>query len=414
MTRPWWRRCCLCSTGPNCRRMPMAAGAWRSARCCLGWRSEVVLVEQPLAACNGDEQGFVALQGAARSLWWRMKVAESGGFAAAGAPRAGVNLKLLKTGGLSEALLMARVASRLGLKLMLGCYSDSALLNGAAAQLLPLVECLIWIPTSTWPMTLCWPCGPGSRSPALALVGGAAMLSPFTGAAAAARRPSDLLAKRGWRFALSPGPCGGRVDPGHAGADLPLLTGIPRPVPVVGSVAEAMVYGPQVAVVGLALRGVFPTGAPIGAGALRSGLSVASGLHTQLAADPELQAAVQPGSWIGICARAGGLGVAAARAARCLAAGSWRWAPTAGWRGVQPWSSPRLHASAGWMPFRWHGSGRDPDRWWRGASMPCGWIAPLAYRACRLAGGRGATEQSLVLWRGRAPFAIQAQQPPCR
>ena len=52
----------------------------------------------------------------------------------------GVNLKLLKTGGLSEALLMARVASRLGLKLMLGCYSDSALLNGAAAQLLPLVE----------------------------------------------------------------------------------------------------------------------------------------------------------------------------------------------------------------------------------------------------------------------------------
>lgn len=52
----------------------------------------------------------------------------------------GVNLKLLKTGGLSEALLMAGVARRLGLDLMLGCYSDSALLNGAAAQLLPLVR----------------------------------------------------------------------------------------------------------------------------------------------------------------------------------------------------------------------------------------------------------------------------------
>jgi L-alanine-DL-glutamate epimerase-like enolase superfamily enzyme len=52
----------------------------------------------------------------------------------------GVNIKLLKSGGLSEALLMARAARRLGLEVMLGCYSDSALLNGAAAQLLPLVS----------------------------------------------------------------------------------------------------------------------------------------------------------------------------------------------------------------------------------------------------------------------------------
>jgi L-alanine-DL-glutamate epimerase-like enolase superfamily enzyme len=37
---------------------------------------------------------------------------------------------------------MAQAARRLGLGVMVGCYSDSALLNGAAAQLLPLV---------TWP-----------------------------------------------------------------------------------------------------------------------------------------------------------------------------------------------------------------------------------------------------------------------
>ena len=54
----------------------------------------------------------------------------------------GVNVKLLKSGGLAPALLMARCARQLGLELMLGCYSDGALLNGAAAQLLPLV---------TWP-----------------------------------------------------------------------------------------------------------------------------------------------------------------------------------------------------------------------------------------------------------------------
>jgi L-alanine-DL-glutamate epimerase-like enolase superfamily enzyme len=35
---------------------------------------------------------------------------------------------------------MAQVARRLGLDVMVGCYSDSALLNGAAAQLLPLVR----------------------------------------------------------------------------------------------------------------------------------------------------------------------------------------------------------------------------------------------------------------------------------
>ena len=41
-----------------------------------------------------------------------MKVAKPGGLL--GCPHVqGVNLKLLKTGGLSEALLMARVASRL-------------------------------------------------------------------------------------------------------------------------------------------------------------------------------------------------------------------------------------------------------------------------------------------------------------
>ncbi|MFM7436807.1 MAG: dipeptide epimerase, partial [Vulcanococcus sp.] len=45
-----------------------------------------------------------------------------------------------KSGGLTEALLMAQVARRLDLQVMVGCYSDSALLNGAAAQLLPLVR----------------------------------------------------------------------------------------------------------------------------------------------------------------------------------------------------------------------------------------------------------------------------------
>ena len=46
------------------------------------------------------------------------------------------------------------------------------------------------------------------------------------------------------------GPIVAVIDPAHAGADLPALTGIPRPVPVVATMAEALAHGPAVAVVG--------------------------------------------------------------------------------------------------------------------------------------------------------------------
>ena len=106
-------------------------------------RADVVLLEQPLTAHldpEHDTAGFAALAPdcplplvADESCWGLGDVLRL-------APHVdGVNLKLLKTGGLSEALLMAQVAQRLGLDLMVGCYSDSSLLNTAAAQLLPLI-----------------------------------------------------------------------------------------------------------------------------------------------------------------------------------------------------------------------------------------------------------------------------------
>lgn len=52
----------------------------------------------------------------------------------------GINIKLMKSGGLSEALRMIHTARACGLKVMLGCYSDSALLNTAAAHLSPLAD----------------------------------------------------------------------------------------------------------------------------------------------------------------------------------------------------------------------------------------------------------------------------------
>ena len=95
------------------------------------------------------------------------------------------------------------------------------------------------------------------------------------------------------------------VDPDHAGGSLEAITGIRRAVPIVASIADALPLlpaggEPVVAVVGLA-----PSGGRLSeevradvAAALAAGLSVASGLHTRLADDPQLAALVRPGRWI--------------------------------------------------------------------------------------------------------------------
>jgi L-alanine-DL-glutamate epimerase-like enolase superfamily enzyme len=125
-----------------------ANGGWdlAGARRMIPWLAErgVVLVEQPLppqADAAADTAGFGALRGLApipvvadESCWDLADLLRL-------APVVdGINIKLVKCGGLGPGLLMARTARRLGLGVMLGCYSDGGLLNGAAAQLLPLVR----------------------------------------------------------------------------------------------------------------------------------------------------------------------------------------------------------------------------------------------------------------------------------
>jgi L-alanine-DL-glutamate epimerase-like enolase superfamily enzyme len=125
-----------------------ANGGWdlAGARQMIPWlaEQEVVLVEQPLAPlldAEADTAGFAALQGLApipvvadESCWDLNDLLRL-------APHVdGINIKLVKCGGLSEGLLMARTARSLGLGVMLGCYSDGGLLNSGAAQLLPLVQ----------------------------------------------------------------------------------------------------------------------------------------------------------------------------------------------------------------------------------------------------------------------------------
>ena len=134
--------------GGACELQVDANGGWtlETAQAMAPWLAErgVVLLEQPLAPLldpDADTAGFAALKPhcplplvADESCWNRSDVARL-------APHIdGINIKLLKCGGLHEALAMARDAHTRGLQVMLGCYGDGSLLNGAAAQLLPLVH----------------------------------------------------------------------------------------------------------------------------------------------------------------------------------------------------------------------------------------------------------------------------------
>jgi L-alanine-DL-glutamate epimerase-like enolase superfamily enzyme len=136
------------TTGQEAELQVDANGGWdlTEARRMVHWLAQagVVLVEQPLPPLldpEDDTAAFAALDlecpiplVADESCWSLADLLRL-------APHVdGVNIKLLKSGGLSEAHLMAQVARRLGLDVMVGCYSDSALLNGAACQLLPLVR----------------------------------------------------------------------------------------------------------------------------------------------------------------------------------------------------------------------------------------------------------------------------------
>ncbi|KAB8316689.1 dipeptide epimerase [Tolypothrix campylonemoides VB511288] len=54
----------------------------------------------------------------------------------------GINIKLMKSGGLTEAMRMVHTARSHGLQVMFGCYSDSTLANTAFSQLAPLADYL--------------------------------------------------------------------------------------------------------------------------------------------------------------------------------------------------------------------------------------------------------------------------------
>ncbi|MGB3299080.1 MAG: dipeptide epimerase [Phormidesmis sp.] len=120
-----------------------ANGGWnlQDALTMAGWLAErgVTYLEQPLSVAD---DGLLPLLYAQSPL--PIFIDESC-FTGADIPRLahcidGINIKLMKSGGLAEARRMIHTARACGLQVMFGCYSDSAISNTALAHLSPLAD----------------------------------------------------------------------------------------------------------------------------------------------------------------------------------------------------------------------------------------------------------------------------------
>ncbi|MEL7334220.1 MAG: DUF1611 domain-containing protein [Cyanobacteria bacterium J06560_2] len=90
------------------------------------------------------------------------------------------------------------------------------------------------------------------------------------------------------------------IDETAVGESVRELTGIDRDVPVVRSVEDAIALNPTTLAIGLAPSGgrlPDPWYAEVKR-AVKAGLSVMNGLHTQMNQDPEIRSNIQPGRWV--------------------------------------------------------------------------------------------------------------------
>ncbi len=142
--------------GGDCAGGMLAAGApilWRvdanggwtpgGARTMIAWLAErgVEFVEQPLP--RGQELDLPAVhRGSPLPIYADESIYHATDIPPLAACIDGVNLKLMKCGGLREALRIIHAARAHGLKVMMGCMSESSLAITAASHLSPLADAL--------------------------------------------------------------------------------------------------------------------------------------------------------------------------------------------------------------------------------------------------------------------------------
>ena len=99
----------------------------------------VEFVEQPLPADRLEETAWVK-ERVQMPIFADESVGNSRDIPKVAGIFDGINIKLMKCGGILEAIRMIRQAREFGLRIMLGCMIESSLAISAAAQLLPLVD----------------------------------------------------------------------------------------------------------------------------------------------------------------------------------------------------------------------------------------------------------------------------------
>ena len=120
-----------------------ANGGWTTngAAAMIPWLAEqgVELVEQPLA--QGDEDGLPSLYSASPvPIFGDESIRDAHDVARFADRYHGVNLKLMKCGGLAEARRIIATARAHRLQVMIGCMGESSLAISAGAQLAPFVD----------------------------------------------------------------------------------------------------------------------------------------------------------------------------------------------------------------------------------------------------------------------------------
>lgn len=105
------------------------------------WLAErgVIFVEQPMAKSDPESHRWLR-ERSPLPIIADEAVQTSADIASLADCYDGINIKLMKSGGLHDAYKMAVLARRLGMKVMIGCMTETSLAVSAAAQLAPLAD----------------------------------------------------------------------------------------------------------------------------------------------------------------------------------------------------------------------------------------------------------------------------------
>lgn len=107
-------------------------------------KNNVILLEQPLPVSMFEEQKWLHRRlvemGIKLPIFADEAVKQASDIPKLAGAYDGINIKLMKAGGIQEALRMIYLARSLNLKVMLGCMIESSLGITAAAHLSPLVD----------------------------------------------------------------------------------------------------------------------------------------------------------------------------------------------------------------------------------------------------------------------------------